>query len=405
MPSSNSVQATTNGVPMADDTISNQENVNEQLLTDVDGVYSPVLKLMKIFGTFFGDTNLKRLTHASGRFKKLVYLERFYCGVVIFGCWLNFIMSFVDVFVADNIYLFVMFSLWCLLIAMSGTVSLIVLCVPFADTGKSRFQSFLGNLIAIESNVNLEKVKRKSKKGIIIFSFFIVSTSVAVMITNLVSDMNIAGPEPWKQWFGFRILALVFSIYGMGVWLLPVLFFCLTCLMLEELFDDLHKRMSSLQSLDIRILKMEHHRLCEVVELADKMLGPLLLGMVSLYIPSICFNFYKAINLPEERKFVFLGNNLFWLVTAANMLAMIMFFGSKVFEKINGIQNILQTLVSKEEEGKLFTAIQLVMFVQDLQGNPKGLSIGGLVVITKSMSLTILGVIVSYFAVMLSLPK
>ena len=34
-------------------------------------------------------------------------------------------------------------------------------------------------------------------------------------------------------------------------------------------------------------------------------------------------------------------------------------------------------------------SFQLVMFMQDLQGEPKGLSIGGLVVITKSLSLTV----------------
>lgn len=79
------------------------------------------------------------------------------------------------------------------------------------------------------------------------------------------------------------------------------------------------------------------------------------------------------------------------------------------------------------------------MFMLDLQGDPQGLSIGGLVVITKSLSLTvglfrerqldlreelhfwlksanfaiyyyfnflqIAGVIISYFAVMLSLPN
>ncbi|KAL9969751.1 hypothetical protein ACROYT_G022006 [Oculina patagonica] len=166
--------------------------------------------------------------------------------------------------------------------------------------------------------------------------------------------------------------------------------------------------MSSLHSVsvDISTFKMEHHRLCEVVELADKMLSPLLFEKVSLYIPLICFTFYKVFNLPEEEKFVFLGNNLFWLMAAVFILSTIMFFGSKVCEKINSLQKILQTLlVSKEDEGKLFTAIQLVMFVQDLQGDPKGLSIGGLVVITKSLSLTILGLIVSYFAVMLSLPK
>lgn len=66
----------------------------------------------------------------------------------------------------------------------------------------------------------------------------------------------------------------------------------------------------------------------------------------------------------------------------------------------HSFQKILRTVpVSKEDEGKL------VMFMLDLQGDPQGLSIGGLVVITKSLSLTIAGVIVSYFAVMLSLPK
>ena len=34
-------------------------------------------------------------------------------------------------------------------------------------------------------------------------------------------------------------------------------------------------------------------------------------------------------------------------------------------------------------------SFQLLMFMMDIQGDPKGLSIGGLVVINKSMSLTV----------------
>jgi len=48
---------------------------------------------------------------------------------------------------------------------------------------------------------------------------------------------------------------------------------------------------------------------------------------------------------------------------------------------------------------------KLLMFILDIQGDPKGLSIGGLVIVTKSMSITVVGVIISYFAVMLSLPS
>lgn len=49
---------------------------------------------------------------------------------------------------------------------------------------------------------------------------------------------------------------------------------------------------------------MEHHKLCEVVESADKMFSPLLLGIVSLYIPLLCFSFYNVVNLPEKGKLV-----------------------------------------------------------------------------------------------------
>ena len=39
----------------------------------------------------------------------------------------------------------------------------------------------------------------------------------------------------------------------------------------------------------------------------------------------------------------------------------------------------------------MFLAIsfQLLMFILDIQGDPKGLSIGGLVIVTKSMSITV----------------
>ena len=44
-----SVLPTTNDFPVADDSISDQENANEQLLKKIDEIYSPVLKLMKMF--------------------------------------------------------------------------------------------------------------------------------------------------------------------------------------------------------------------------------------------------------------------------------------------------------------------------------------------------------------------
>ena len=343
MHSSISVRPTKNDVTIADGLSSHRENINEQLLKTIDEIYSPVLKLMALFGKYFGDTGLKHLLDVPGRKQKRGYLASIYCVVVASGLWLNFIMSVTDVFLGENIYIYITFSLWSLLIALSATICLVVLCVPLGDSKKSRFENFLRNLLAINSDVDLKKVKRKAKKGIIIFIFLFILGAISVTIAFLVIDITIADVKPWKQWFGFTILSLIFLTYGMGVWFLPILFFYITCLILEALFDDLHKRMSSFQTLlvDIGTFKKEHCRLCEVVELADKMLAPFLFGLISLYIPLICFEFYTAANLPKDHKFLFLISNLFWLVSASGILAAIMAFGSSVSEKVYSMETIL----------------------------------------------------------------
>ena len=338
-----SVPPTKNDLPMADDLTSDQENINGQSLKTIDEIYSPVLKIMAFFGTYFGNTGLKHLADVSDRKQNCGYLSRIYCVVVASGFWLNFTMSVVDCFLGESLYLYILFSLWSLLIALSAAICLIVLCVPLGDSRKSQFEKFLRNLLAININVDLEKVKRKAKKGVIIFCFLFIFGAIGVIITHEVMDITIAGIKPWKKWFGFTILSLIFFTYGMGVWFLPILFFYITCLILEALFDDLHKRMSSFHMflVDIGTFKKEHYRLCEVVELADRMLAPLLCVLVSLYIPFVCFEFYKAVNPPKEQEFVFLISNLYWLASAAGILAIIMAIGSKLSEKVYSIETIL----------------------------------------------------------------
>ena len=329
-----SIQSTRNDVIIVEDSISERADANEKTLKTIDEIYSPTLKLMKCFGIYSEQTSLKHFPNASGRRGKLV--PRIYCAVVLSGFWLNFTMSFANLFFGNNIYLFFMFSLWCLLIALSATICWIVLCAPLGNSQKSRFESFFRSLPAFSSNADLEKVKIKAKRCVVIFCFLFVCGSIAALVSYLMLDISIAAVKPWNRWFGFRMLSLVFIIYGMGVWYLPILFFYITCLILEAFFDDLHMRMSSCHSVfvDIGTFRMEHYRLCEVVQIADKILAPVLFGLVSLYIPLICFNCYRAINLPEEDKYVTLVSNMFWLLTSSGLLAVIMIVGSKLCEKV-----------------------------------------------------------------------
>ena len=341
MPSSTSLQPEVKEVSIASDSTTEQENVNEQLLKELDEIYSPVLKVMKLFGAYLGHSSLRQSRQVTGSRRKRLYLETIYCSVVASGFWLNFVIAFVDIFFGANPYVFIMFSLWCLLIALSGTICLMVLCSPLADMTKSRFANFLRGLMAVNRNVNLEKVKNKSSKGLIVFWAFFIAASVGTVTTEQLVGFNITNSIPWNQWSGFNVISALFLFIGCGVWFLPILFFYITCLILEEVFDELHRRMSSLHpiSMGLSSLRMEFYKLCEVVELADKMLAPLLLGMVSVYIPLICFNSYQVVNLPQEGKMVFLISNIFWLLAGASVFAIILLNGSNVSEKVRGIWN------------------------------------------------------------------
>ena len=326
-------------VSMVSDSNPQQENVNEQLLKEIDEIYSPVLKLMKLFGIYFGDTSLIQLMHATGSCRKRVYLERFYCGVVVSGFWLNVVIAFVDIFLGDKIFIHLMVTLWCLFIALSGTICLIVLCTTLSDTKKTRFEYFIRGLLAVNSNVNLVKAKNKSRKGLIAFCFSFTFATAGSVCAYLVLGFDIASVFPWNQLSGFWVVPLVFIVVACGVWFLPVLFFFVTCLILEEVFSELRKRMSSSRSIsmDLASLKKEYHKLCEVVELADKVLAPLLLGMISVYTPLICFNFYQVANLPQDDQLMFLTSNTIWILTGAGIFAIIMLFGSNVSEKVYDI--------------------------------------------------------------------
>ena len=133
--------------------------------------------------------------------------------------------------------------------------------------------------------------------------------------------------------FGFRIVRFLFLFIACGFWLLPIYFVCLTCDLLESHFDDLYKQMTSLRSMDLPAFRVKHNTSCDLVELADKMLSPLLLLSFSLCIPFLCFNLYQIANLPEEGTPVFLSICLVWLLASSIVLGAVMMFTSRVSEK------------------------------------------------------------------------
>ena len=312
-------------------------NVNKELLQAVQEIYSPLLKLMKVFGAYFGHTNFSSsLLQTSGLCGKQSFAHRFYCGVAVVGLWFNFAVPLVSIFYGGPMYLLLLFDLWCLLVALNGTVCLVVL--PLTDTRKSRFHSFLCSVISLHTqNINLEKVISKRRKYLTVFYFFLIPATAGSVVWDVVLGIALGSFKPWNVWFGFRITSFLFLFIGCGFWLLPIYFVCLTCDLLEFLFDDLYKQMTSLRSMDLPAFRVKHNTSCDLVELADKMLSPLLLLSFSLYILFLCFNLYQIANLPEEGTPVFLSICLVWLLASSIVLGAVMMFTSRVSEKEHAV--------------------------------------------------------------------
>lgn len=169
---------------------------------------------MKFSGIYFGDTTLKHLAHTSSPYRKRSFLTRIYCSAIVSGFWLNFIMASAGIIFETDIYLFLMMSFWCLFIALNATISLVVL--PITGTKKFQLENFLRCLLAFVKNVNLEKVKIKSRTGLTVFSFFFLSSVAGIMAGELLLDLNIGAFTPWNRWLGFRVFSPTFLIIKVG---------------------------------------------------------------------------------------------------------------------------------------------------------------------------------------------
>ena len=315
-----------------------KENVNEELLHAVESAYHPVLKVMKLFGIYYGDTTFNHMALNSPRRPKQYYSQCFYCGLVVVGLWFNFVMPLVAIFYGGDFVLLIMYLSWCLLVALNATTCLILL--PLTNARKSRFRCFLRKAIAIQMDSgNLNTVKLKARMYLILLCILFLVAIAGVILSDLVLGVNPGNVEPWNVGFGFRITSMVFFVFSCGVWLLPFPFFCITCLILEALFDDLYKRTSLLhsQAMSVETLRREHHKLCKIVESADNMLSPLVLEAVAFFIPVICFNFYQGVIAFKRGELTFVVliiSVLFWFLSAIALLGIIMVFGSRVNEKV-----------------------------------------------------------------------
>ena len=331
-------------------TAANAFRSKEEMMTACQKIYSPMLRCMKLFGLYFGDTSMAKLRDAdSMQCSGMMSFSFLYCIVANTCLWFNAAMVLVSLCMggsSDPVNFFMLLSglLWDLKTALNSVICFIVL--PLTTSRKSRFEKFLRNLV--ESSIDLSKLKSLSMKVLIASGVAFILSSGSTIVTFLYIPWTfVANNKPWNNWHAFTpVSAVIISIFVAGAWLFPVAFICTTSSVLENLFDQFSKRVLSncndrhIWQLDLSTLKVEHRKLCDVVKLASDMLSPFFFVLIAAHVPLTCFCFYVSINPPRElqgdwRQVSYIVGTIFWLMLSSVTVAVIMVFGSRVNGKVS----------------------------------------------------------------------
>ena len=232
--------------------IPENNHATAEMFNVIDGIYSPVLKIMKLLGIYYGETSLSKLSSGSSTGRRKVSISLLYCSVVIASLWMNFAMAFISVCVEGvsvlaTFYTLTAYSLWSLNGALTGTVCMITVALPLTDRKTSHFEIFLRNVV--KHKANPERVQILSRRRLIQAApGFVIATSSLIIGFFYTPELVIATYKPWNDTYALNVFSLVSLIYTGGVWVFPSVLFSVTCLVLERLFDGFYEKLASVNS-------------------------------------------------------------------------------------------------------------------------------------------------------------
>ena len=299
--------------------------------------FGPVVKVMRFFGMYAGATNFKRLPacRAPGSYEAL------YCCFTTTAQWTLFLTSTASLFYEDTSTLIKLLHLlqcclWLAVCAASATVALYVL--PVGRKNPSRFEKFLRNIVTNHSNVNFPL--KSTMKFVLIATVVLISNIICAAILTALDDQAGVIFEPWKSSPGGKVICLFLLLFSNAAWLYPFILITSMCSVLVEAFDDFERRaIRALEerTLDVRELRIEHRKLCETVELADKTLAPLLLVKLGGHVPLLTLIFYKLVTFPRltsDTLTIFLAS-LIWCAAGSTIILALLVQASRVNDKVS----------------------------------------------------------------------
>ena len=320
------------------------EGMRENLRKQLSEIFRPILIAMKLTGQYFGPTVLTE-DNKRGTW----YMSRFYSTVVLLGQCILIVLAvishcYIGLKSMDAFFFLLVTTVWYLQCTSATAICLVVL--PFAENRRSRFARFLSSLLETVPELNLESIKAKAVKGLILACSAAAINSVVLYLMSVHFNGVISVFPPWNRHISVRVAELVVGTYCSFSWTLPVLIFCVICMLLEKMFSNLQNKISngSIRTFTMSCLRQEHLKLCETVDLANAIFSRFLFVLFSLEVPLICINFFQLIKSSSETDRIIIVGYFYWSFGVSSLLIFTFLFGNRVNEKVSFLGWLLKLI-------------------------------------------------------------
>ncbi|XP_070577625.1 gustatory receptor for sugar taste 64f-like [Ptychodera flava] len=209
--------------------------------------------------------------------------------------------------------------------------------------------------------------------------------------------------SPWSS-YKVALGLLVFHAYSTAAWLFPIIFFIVVSLAIikqfKKLFQDFTNNIirNCGYAREIEEFRLWHHHLCEAVAIVDDIFSSLTFIAYLTNIPLAIFLLYQVLFLRLDSA-VPLILHCYWIVSTTVNVVIVSWFSAEINDKAHSLLRIVHFVRIRDSANG--SAFQMSMLVSKLTGPSVGISALGLVVVTKGLILTVLGVFATYFTLLI----
>ncbi|XP_070577624.1 gustatory receptor for sugar taste 64f-like [Ptychodera flava] len=384
----------------------------------------PLIVSMKIFGLFHEPT-LQSLVAVKGPFiadadhGNRGRSWKIGCG---FGClyhlfvtcclwvyFLRYIPGFWNFDTELELYLKIVYGTWMFQCSCNATI------IYLACRRVSKLPKFLlhwhlfcdgTKMRAINDRLDKKYLRKKSlvlSVACLILIFVNIAATGYVSLSPNIPDNVQVFASPWRS-YKVALGLLFFHAYSTAAWLFPVIFFIVVSLAIIKQFEKLFRDFSDDitrndgYAKEIEEFRLWHLHLCEAVAIVDDIFSSLTFIAYLTNIPLAIFLLYQVLFLRLDSAVPFIMH-CYWILCNTANVALISWFSAELNDQAHSLLRIAHFVRIRDPANDL--RFQMYMLVSKLTGPAVGISASGLVVVTKGLILTVVGVFATYFTLLI----